>query len=63
MNKKRRNIRDNNDEIIKKIYKRSENVRIKKDDYEIGRASCRERVQISVVAVSLKKKNEEITSW
>src|ERR1044071_10376805 len=24
---------------------------------EIGRASCRERVQISVVAVSLKKKN------
>ena len=33
MNKKRRNIRDNNDEIIKKIYKRSENVRIKKDAY------------------------------
>src|SRR2546426_8892577 len=25
---------------------------------EIGRASCRERVQISVVAVSLKKKNK-----
>ena len=25
-------------------------------NYEIGRASCRERVQISVVAVSLKKK-------
>src|SRR3712207_9412056 len=25
---------------------------------EIGRASCRERVQISVVAVSLKKKKE-----
>src|SRR5260370_35640749 len=25
--------------------------------YEIGRASCRERVEISVVAVSLKKKN------
>ena len=24
---------------------------------QIGRASCRERVQISVVAVSLKKKN------
>src|SRR3712207_7269691 len=24
--------------------------------YEIGRASCRERVEISVVAVSLKKK-------
>ena len=33
MNKKRRNIRDNNDEIIKKIYKRSENIRIKKDAY------------------------------
>src|ERR1051326_6695118 len=26
------------------------------DDFQIGRASCRERVQISVVAVSLKKK-------
>ena len=26
---------------------------------QIGRASCRERVQISVVAVSLKKKREE----
>ena len=26
---------------------------------EIGRASCRERVQISVVAVSLKKKKEK----
>src|SRR3712207_9314157 len=25
--------------------------------FQIGRASCRERVQISVVAVSLKKKN------
>src|SRR5437868_13656037 len=25
---------------------------------QIGRASCRERVEISVVAVSLKKKNE-----
>src|SRR3712207_9400998 len=25
---------------------------------EIGRASCRERVEISVVAVSLKKKNK-----
>ena len=25
------------------------------NDYQIGRASCRERVQISVVAVSLKK--------
>src|SRR2546426_5200706 len=28
--------------------------------YEIGRASCRERVEISVVAVSLKKKKREI---
>ena len=28
---------------------------------EIGRASCRERVQISVVAVSLKKKKKKIT--
>ena len=26
---------------------------------KIGRASCRERVQISVVAVSLKKKKKE----
>src|SRR6266511_4942504 len=26
---------------------------------EIGRASCRERVEISVVAVSLKKKSED----
>src|ERR1039457_4578468 len=26
--------------------------------FEIGRASCRERVYISVVAVSLKKKND-----
>lgn len=33
MNKKRRNIRDNNEEIIKKIYKRSNPVRIKKDTY------------------------------
>ena len=29
--------------------------------YEIGRASCRERVQISVVAVSLKKKKTIIS--
>src|SRR5215510_15220521 len=29
------------------------------DGGEIGRASCRERVSISVVAVSLKKKNEK----
>src|SRR3712207_9167684 len=28
---------------------------------EIGRASCRERVQISVVAVSLKKKQQSIS--
>src|SRR3712207_9366003 len=27
---------------------------------QIGRASCRERVEISVVAVSLKKKNQQI---
>src|SRR2546425_13255200 len=27
---------------------------------EIGRASCRERVQISVVAVSLKKKKKKV---
>src|SRR4051812_50161460 len=27
---------------------------------EIGRASCRERVEISVVAVSLKKKKDEV---
>ena len=33
MNKKRRNVRDNNEEIIKKIYKRSNPVRIKKDTY------------------------------
>ena len=29
---------------------------------EIGRASCRERVQISVVAVSLKKKKKKNTN-
>src|SRR2546428_414883 len=29
---------------------------------KIGRASCRERVQISVVAVSLKKKRRETTT-
>src|SRR5258708_34708431 len=29
---------------------------------EIGRASCRERVKISVFAVSLKKKSETLTS-
>src|SRR2546427_8896582 len=28
--------------------------------YQIGRASCRERVQISVVAVSLKKKKIDV---
>src|SRR5437016_14125330 len=28
-------------------------------DFEIGRASCRERVEISLVAVSVKKKNRE----
>ena len=33
MNKKRRNIRENHEEIIKKMYKRSENSRIKKDAY------------------------------
>ena len=31
----------------------------KKEKGQIGRASCRERVQISVGAVSLKKKKEE----
>ena len=30
---------------------------------QIGRASCRERVQISVVAVSLKKKNNQKTNF
>src|SRR6266536_5781403 len=30
---------------------------------EIGRASCRERVEISVVAVSLKKKNNGREGW
>ena len=34
--------------------------KITKQTVEIGRASCRERVQISVVAVSLKKKKKEI---
>src|SRR5947209_20317909 len=29
---------------------------------EIGRASCRERVEISVVAVSVKKKNDDRAS-
>src|SRR5258705_10416863 len=29
------------------------------NEHEIGRASCRERVQISVVAVSLKKKQTQ----
>src|SRR2546429_9574775 len=29
-------------------------------DHKIGRASCRERGEISVVAVSLKKKREKI---
>ena len=33
--------------------------KILKDLKEIGRASCRERVQISVVAVSLKKKKKK----
>ena len=33
MDKKRRNIRDNHDEIIKKMYKKNDNVRIKKDKY------------------------------
>ena len=50
---------------MKKVYKRKSGkrgpVRAKKVsydgiDFEIGRASCRERVQISGVAVSLKKK-------
>src|SRR5260221_13276683 len=30
---------------------------------EIGRASCRERVEISVVAGSLKKKKKEHAEW
>src|SRR2546422_10443023 len=30
---------------------------------QIGRASCRERGEISVVAVSLKKKKEDIIAW
>src|SRR4051812_50209544 len=33
------------------------------DAIEIGRASCRERVEISVGAVSLKKKKEERSEW
>ena len=33
MDKNRRNVRNNHDEIIKKMYKKSENVRIKKDKY------------------------------
>ena len=31
MDKKRKNVRNNHDEIIKKMYKKSDNVRIKKD--------------------------------
>src|SRR5438094_8771668 len=31
--------------------------------FEIGRASCRERVEISVVAVSVKKKHEMKEMW
>ena len=33
MDKKRNNVRNNHDEIIKKMYKKSDNVRIKKDKY------------------------------
>ena len=33
MDKKRKNVRNNHEEIIKKMYKKSENVRIKKDKY------------------------------
>ena len=33
MDKKRKNVRNNHDEIIKKMYKKSDNVRIKKDKY------------------------------
>src|SRR5258705_11210575 len=32
---------------------------LRKTPWEIGRASCRERVEISVVAVSLKKKKKK----
>ena len=37
----------------------NEKVELFKELVKIGRASCRERVQISVVAVTLKKKKEE----
>ena len=40
---------------------RTYNQIIKDFPNKIGRASCRERVQISVVAVSLKKKNKKET--
>ena len=46
------NKRDNNDKTRYLI-------KMEEAYLEIGRASCRERVQISVVAVSLKKKNKK----
>src|SRR5437870_13866326 len=36
---------------------------VRGDALEIGRASCRERVEISVVAVSVKRKTEGAATW
>ena len=42
--------------------KQSQNEQVSQSQHvQIGRASCRERVQISVVAVSLQKKKEQTT--
>src|SRR2546422_10370862 len=41
------------------VFNLCEGVHGKSEWEEIGRASCRERVEISVVAVSLKKKKEK----
>src|SRR2546421_2577179 len=45
--------------VLKPICPRTAFGRSRPAADEIGRASCRERVEISVVAVSLKKKNED----
>ena len=58
-------IKDSAKSVIQKYKEKTdkwtkEKIKAEKEKAEIGRASCREREQISVVAVSLKKKKKKI---
>ena len=52
-------VREINSQLPGKEGERVKVYEIKAESGQIGRASCRERVQISVVAVALKKKRKK----